>query len=203
MTLSDDILGLLKQHGPLTDAELRNHLHLRHQTINQTARKLAEAGRIIREMSGGTIVNRLPGQKLPLAQPPEAASSDGERITEDEVKTAVKHYLESQGYEVQVAWARTRGIDIDARGSEGRVIIEAKGEAPPGAQQVNYFLGALGELVQRMDDSDARYALALPDHKQYRGLVERLPRLARQRLNLTIYFVRRDHDRYEVEALSP
>jgi hypothetical protein len=40
-----------------------------------------------------------------------------------------------------------------------------------------------------MDDPNARYALALPDNRRYRGLVSRLPRLARHRLQLTILFV--------------
>lgn len=40
---------------------------------------------------------------------------------------------------------------------------------------------AVGELVQRMDDPDARYGLALPNSRQYHGLVDRLPDLAKQR----------------------
>ena len=32
-----------------------------------------------------------------------------------------------------------------------------------GPQQVNYFVGMLGELVQRMDDVQASYGIALPD----------------------------------------
>lgn len=35
-------------------------------------------------------------------------------------------------------------------------------------QRVNYLLGALGELVQRMDDSASTYGLAFPDNRQYR-----------------------------------
>lgn len=54
---------------------------------------------------------------------------------------------------------------------------------------MNYFLHALGELVQRTSDDQAHYALALPDHRQYRNLVVRLPLLARERLRLSIYFV--------------
>ena len=47
-----------------------------------------------------------------------------------------------------------RGIDVDARHIDGRrYIIEAKAEVGvSGPQQVNYFLGMLGELLQRMDD---------------------------------------------------
>lgn len=54
-------------------------------------------------------------------------------------------------------------------------LIEAKGEINLSAQQVNYFVGALGELVQRMSDTAARHGLALPNNRQYRGHVDRLP----------------------------
>ena len=40
-----------------------------------------------------------------------------------------------------------------------------------------------------MDDTQALYALALPNNGRYRGLVERLPRLARERLGLIVLFV--------------
>src|SRR5207302_9167751 len=92
-----------------------------------------------------------------------------------------------------------RGIDIDARKDGSHVVIEAKGAVALQPQQVNYFLGALGELIQRMDDSDARYGLALPDNPQYRGLVSRLPKLAKERLVLAVYFVRREGDRLLVD----
>ena len=123
-------------------------------------------------------------------------------ITEDEVKRAVEAYLESEGYVVDVAWSRTRGIDLDARHPNGhRYVIEAKGEvAAAGAQQVNYFLGALGELVQRMDDPSATYALALPAHRQYRGLANRLPEHARERLGLVVLWVIRTDDVLRVEV---
>jgi hypothetical protein len=42
------------------------------------------------------------------------------------------------------------------------LIIEAKGEVRSDQQQGNNFLNALGELLQRMDDPEAAYALALP-----------------------------------------
>jgi hypothetical protein len=63
---------------------------------------------------------------------------------------------------------------------------------PP--QQVNYFLGAVGELLQRMSDASATYGLVLPDSQQYRGLAARLPALAwqRLRLRLTVLFVSKD-----------
>jgi hypothetical protein len=56
--------------------------------------------------------------------------------------------------------------------------------------RLNYFLGVLGELLQRMDDDSARYSIALPDLPQFRGLWERLPRLAKSRTTVTALFVR-------------
>lgn len=117
-----------------------------------------------------------------------------DRITEDGVKAAVRDYLASQGYDVKVAWDRTRGIDVDARHPDGtRQVIEAKAETgTSGAQQVNYFIGMLGELLHRMDDESASYGIALPLNRQYKGLVDRLPRLARDRLGLNVFWVERD-----------
>jgi hypothetical protein len=56
---------------------------------------------------------------------------------------------------------------------------------------VNYILGALGELIQRITVVTATYGLALPDNKQYRGMAQHLPGLARGRLNLAIFYVDR------------
>ncbi len=116
---------------------------------------------------------------------------DGGLISEDKVKQAVKGHLEAEGWQVKVAWGRERGIDIEATRDDERLVIEAKAEVEPQPQQVNYFLGALGELIQRMDDPEATYGLALPDNRQYRGLVERLPEEAVRRLGLVVFWVDR------------
>jgi len=104
---------------------------------------------------------------------------------------AMKAHLEARGYRVEVMWGRERSIDIDARRPDGRLILEAKGEVASQPQKTNYFLGALGELVQRMSDERATYGLALPDNATFRGLLDRLPRLAKERLRLRIFLVAR------------
>jgi hypothetical protein len=113
-------------------------------------------------------------------------------LTEDEVKQGAKEYLEAAGFRVTVAWGRQRGIDIRAVSGAEVMLLEAKGSAVNPPQQVNYFLGALGELLQRMSDASATYGLVLPDSQQYRGLAVRLPALAWQRLRLTVLFVSKD-----------
>jgi hypothetical protein len=91
-----------------------------------------------------------------------------------------------------VAWGGTHGIDIDAHRDGRRWIIEAKGSGKSGAQRSNYFVGALGELMQRANDPKADYGLALPDLDQYRRLWERLPALAKRRMRLSALFVSDD-----------
>ena len=209
VTLAERILDAIR-YMPLDDDVLAKRLGVGHrQAVNQAAGRLEAQGRL-RRFTGrdGKIVNALPGspvqQTSELIPPLVAPSSGGSRITEDEVKEAVRAYLTARGFDVAVAWGRVRGIDVDARHADGRrYVIEAKAEVGKiGPQQVNYFLGMLGELVQRMDDAQASYGIALPDNRQYRGLVDRLPALARERLRLAVFWVSRDGDELVVEVDS-
>lgn len=119
------------------------------------------------------------------------------------MKVAIRDRFERQGFTVQVAWGHVRGIDIEARRGEERWAIEAKGEAATDQMGGNYFLNALGELLQRMSDERTRYAIALPENRRNLGLVGRFPDLARMRLGLTVFLVRRDGDGYVVREVAP
>jgi hypothetical protein len=143
------------------------------------------------------------GSTGPGPRSPVPASDRGRAaLTEDEVKQGAKEYLEAAGFRVTVARGRQRGIDIRAVSGAEVMLLEAKGSAVNPPQQVNYLLGALGELLQRMSDPAATYGLALPDSRQYRGLAARLPALTwRQRL--TVLFVSKDDaGRYTVQRVS-
>lgn len=195
---------LERSSRPLSDGELAEVLGLRHQAVNHTCRTLERLGRIRRlQTAGAPIRNVLIDAPALDAEAHAVPTASTGLLTEDEVKAAVKEELVARGYDVEVAWGRARGVDIVARRDDGRLLLEAKGEAANPPQQVNYFLGAIGELVQRLDDPDARYGLALPDHRQYRRLVTRLHRLAWTRLHLVVLFVRRVDDRFEVEWVDP
>lgn len=216
-SLGDRILDAIR-YAPLDDDVLAKRLGVsQRQSVNQTARGL-EARGLLQRIPGpdGKIVNALPWQATPRsAQPggeptragprsasrptPAAGQRDrftGDRITEDEVKEAVRAHLAAEGFDVEVAWGHVTGIDVDARHPDGRrYVIEAKAEVgTSGAQQHNYFVGMLGELVQRMSDPEATYAIALPDNRQYRGLVDRLPTMAKERLRLGVFWVDRSAD---------
>jgi hypothetical protein len=143
------------------------------------------------------LVNALVVQaEMPVAtQPtvpsglPRTAPAAPPLLTENQVKRAVREHLIAQGYRVHVAWGHTRQVDIRAERDGERLLVEAKGHSSRRPQQNHDFLGALGELLQRMDDPDATYALALPDQPQYRTLVQGLPELIWDRLNLVVFFV--------------
>jgi hypothetical protein len=119
-------------------------------------------------------------------------TADASVFSEDWLKTALKNWLETQGWEADVAWGRTRGIDLHARRGTERWIIEAKGRGSLNPMRVNYFLCVMGETLQRMTDSEAAYSIALPDMKQFRNLWARLPPLAKQRTQITALFVSED-----------
>jgi hypothetical protein len=215
-TYAERILRIISTSAhPLDDDEIAQRMGIVRQNVNQICRRL-EAEGLVRRVVGptGKIVNRSigpaeAGTETPAPAPPSPPSSTGSDaiatslLTEDDVKRCVATYLRSRGLHVEVKWGRDRGIDILASGAAERWVVEAKGAVASDQQQGNYFLGALGELVQRMDDPDARYALALPDNRRYRGLVARLPELARMRFNLTILFVSDDGQVTEVLPSTP
>jgi len=54
---------------------------------------------------------------------------------------------------------------------------------------VNYFLNILGEILQRMDDPNARYSIALPDVPHFRNRWNRLPALAKTLTGITALLI--------------
>ena len=111
-------------------------------------------------------------------------------LEEDEVKDILQRHLESQDWEVKVRRGQTKGIDVEATRSTEHWVIEAKGWASGKEQQQgNYFLAALGEVLQRMERDDVKYSLAFPDIPRYRALWDRIPRLAKHRTGVSCLFV--------------
>ena len=194
MTLADRIVALLATE-PMEDGALAGRLGVRHQAVNSACRSLQRSGRVVRAIGlRGRIVNRVvasvpsspPIPTSAPARPPIASTL----VSEDQVKEAVSDYLTARDWWVRVMWGMERGIDIEAHRGAERLVIEAKGEAPTDPMGGNYFLGMLGELLQRMTDDTAQYAIALPETRRYRGLIDRFLALARRRLGLAVFWVR-------------
>jgi hypothetical protein len=214
-TLADRVLATLRAAaGPLDDDVLARRLRApSRQSVRLVCRTLEASGAIRRfRAPDGMLVNALvtpTGTTVAPARPeprvpsgmPRTAPATAPLLTENQVKRAVREHLIARGYRVHVAWGHSRQVDIHAERDGERLLLEAKGQVIRRPQQANDFLGGLGELLQRMDDPDATYGLALPDHPHYRALVQRLPELSWDRLNLVVYFVSGSGDNLTVREL--
>lgn len=192
MVLKDEILNALCSASGLTDRELTDRLlgpGVGQQAINQAARALAAVGKTTRRPRHDGKIGNFLADGIAGAQEPAPQSGQLKMLSEDEVKRSLQAWLESAGWQVSIVWGKGHGIDLEAKRNGQRWIIEAKGCGSRDPMRVNYFLGILGELVQRMNDPNARYSIALPDMKQYRGLWQRLPQLAKSRTTISALFV--------------
>lgn len=193
MTVKERIIRLLQEESGLSDREITDIIKGKaepQQSVNQACRSLAQQGYIIRrKRSDGRIGNYLVDSKPQLQQ---AKPATPDPLSEDAIKAVLEEWLARRGWQAETAWGRARGVDIEAHKSGKRWLIEVKGRGSLPAMRVNYFLAILGEMLQRMDDPDADYSIALPDLPQYRGLWERLPELAKARTGITLLVVNKE-----------
>jgi hypothetical protein len=112
--------------------------------------------------------------------------------TEDEVKASLVMMLATQGWSTEVAWGKARGVDIAASKDGQRWLIECKGSGSLAPMQNNYFVGVIGEIVQRMADPEAKHSIAFPDLAKFRRLWSELPKHVKQTLKVTALFVASD-----------
>ena len=198
-TLSEEILITVAKSPGMTDREITDHLRGQRalqQPINQAARKLEAKGYLVRRKrpEDGLIGNYAVDTGLPAlaTRATKTKNHDIDGLSEDEIKRVLDDWLNANGWASQVAWGKKSGIDIDARRGQERWIIEVKGPGSRSAMRVNYFIGILGETLQRMNDPDAQYSIALPDLQQYRKLWERLPELAKSRTTISLLLVSKE-----------
>lgn len=197
-SMKERIIELLRENGNLSDREITDILvgkGAAQQPINQTCRDLESQGIIVRSKMDGRIKNFLANNRLePIVKPQEKKSviENDPTLSEDILKKHLEGWLIQNGWKVQVAWGHSQGIDICAVQDSKRWVIEVKGEGSRQPMRVNYFLAILGESLQRMNDPESDYSIALPDLKQFRNLWERLPALAKQRTEISILFVDRN-----------
>ncbi|MBV6450754.1 MAG: hypothetical protein MHPDNHAH_01480 [Anaerolineales bacterium] len=198
MTLAEKIVELLKRKPGLSDRNITDELFgigKPQQPVNIACRELKKRGILIRrKISGKPIGNYLTGQEINVL-PQQKEKDEGEFddiFSEDMLKKVLEDWLVAQGWKVKIAWGRVHGIDIDATKENKRWIIEVKGQGSRDAMRVNYFLGILGETLQRMEDPNAKYSISLPDIKQFRNLWRRLPFLAKSRTGITAIFIDRN-----------
>lgn len=194
-TVRERILELLERKPGLTDAEIRKALGLSvHQHANNEARNLEKLGRIRRVKEAGLIRNHLVGPEEEITSDEVGAKYANSEVPkdgmpEDNVKLLLGVWLERRGWEVSIAAGKEPGPDILARQGSESWTIEVKGSGSRPQMRVNYFLSALGQILQRIDSDKVRYSVAFPDMPQYRRLWARLPGEAKIRTGVTALFV--------------
>jgi len=193
----EQVLRFLTAYPGRDDDEIAAALKIKpRQTVNMVCRKLRDEGRLRRVPNKqGKLINFIrPVGSIPDEAPvrPQTQFAREVRMTEDELKLVLSQKLEREGWKVAVAWGRTRGIDVVATRANDRWLIECKGVGKTAPMQNNYFLGVIGEVLQRMHDETAKHSIALPDISKYRRLWTELPQSVKQKLGLTVLFVAND-----------
>lgn len=192
--LEKDIIRLLEHNPGLSDKELAEAIQGRKssiQYINQNCRRLESQEILIRKkredgLLGNWLNHNLHAQRLLSEVELETRAVE---ISEKKIKQFLGKFLESNGWNFEIAWGTEPGVDIDARRGSERWIIQVKGSGAFQPAALNNFLSVLGEIVQRMDDPNCKYSVALPDLEHFRRLWSRLPGLSRARMSITALFV--------------
>lgn len=210
MTPADDVLRALgARPAGMTDAELATMLAKGHPHINQTCRRLADQGLIVRDTSASGIVNRFRGDApapVRVAQR-EPSSTASEWAWEGNVQSRVATRLAATGWSIiRVADTaqRERGVDIIAERDGQRLLVEVKGRpsstyargelagqpkpTQPSTQAGVWFAEGLTTLMRRGIEPRSRLAMALPDMPRYRNLLAEAG-WALDRLDITVYLV--------------
>ena len=106
------------------------------------------------------------------------------------IKYFLEEFLISQGWTHEPAGtAVNRDTDIDMKRGDERWIIEMESPFSLTGLITNSFVSVLGRILQRMDDKNCKYSVALPDIKPFHRLWERLPELAKSKIGITALFV--------------
>ena len=194
----DRVLEFVTQFPGRNDDEISSTLKIMpRQTVNQICRKLCQEQLLRRELgTQGKLVNFAMANSSHthtiISPTPSPVKVVPNAMSEDQVKAALVGMLEPNGWSVQVAWGRQRGIDIEARRGNERWVIECKGTGSLAPMQNNYFVGVVGELMQRMSDESAKHSIAFPDIPKFRRLWSELPAMVKERLQLSVLFVSND-----------
>lgn len=197
--LLEQVLEKVTASPGLTDREITDGLlgrKARVQRVNYAAHLLLQKGKIERHRRPDGRTGNYPAGKMGRASLqmmrngllPDSGNSVM-NMSEEDVKRNVKKWLEADGWDVGVDWEHGRGIDIEAKRGNERWVIEAKGSGSRNPIKHIYFLTVLGETLQRMDDPDTHYGIALPDTSKFRKLWTRLPDLAKSRMRIKALFV--------------
>jgi len=201
------LMALVHRNPGIALAEAARMLEVRYQQLRQVVLSLERRGLLIRRKEDVYRLYPLKARAKasyedqstkPTTSPEQAIATHKQGLdrsipeTEDEVKLRLFRYFEERGAQVEVRYGHLQGPDLVVFQGGRKLVIEAKGIGKHSTMQRNYFLSVLGEILRRMSDPNARYAVAFPDHPQYRRLWNRLPAWVKRHLRLTAFFVGED-----------
>src|SRR5690606_2271948 len=134
MTLPEQILEVVMRRPGLTDREISNDLRgtlAPQQPVNISAHALVVRGRLVRKKRHDGLIGNYPADgkvtAAPVVSRPRAGAHDDEALAEDRLKAVLEAWCGSAGWATQIAWAKQRGVDIEARRGDERWLIEVKG----------------------------------------------------------------------------
>jgi hypothetical protein len=110
-------------------------------------------------------------------------------LPEKKMKYILEEYLASQGWARENAIFNNQDIDLEVSRGDEKWRVQIKSAICLTDEIINSFVSALGQILQRMDDSSCKYSIALPDTRPFRRLWERVPRLAKSRTGITALFI--------------
>jgi hypothetical protein len=111
-------------------------------------------------------------------------------LPEKKIKYFLEEFLTSRGWTCESeSPVLNSNIDIEAKRGNEKWIIEIESPEVLAYEIIDSFVEALGRILQRMDNGNGKYSIALPDIKPFRNLWERLPNLAKNRTGITVLFV--------------
>lgn len=189
MTIKESIIEELKLHDGMSDKELRIKFNKTNQPINIACRDLESKGIIKRISDSGNIIrNYICLDKIAKVEK-SIENTSNNNLQEERIKELLQQWLSDKGYDCNIAWGNKKGADIEAIRTDSKWIIEVKGCGSRPEMRNNYFIMILGEELQRMNDSKAKYSIALPNMEKYKRLWSELPELAKKRTGITCLFV--------------
>ena len=198
-TLKEQIIAELKKENGRSDRDLTDKILGADKTQNSVyaaCRELNAQG-IIRR-TPPPVMNYLNDRYLrvtmPVQQEPKITTDKPltTGLDEESIKIILNDHLKADGWQVKVSSGKDYGADIVANRGLEKWIIEIKGCGSNYAMRANYFHSIIGEILLRMDDTKAKYSIALPDMQQFRNLWQRFPRLAKDRTQINAIFISSD-----------
>jgi hypothetical protein len=143
MTLEAQVRRHVADNPGVSDRELTDTLRGQgspQQAVNQACRSLKARGQITRRARHDGRIGNYPTGAVPDPTPdPAGVDAPADILAEDELKRALKAWLEADGWSAEVAWRGAHGVDIAARRGKELWLIEVKGRGSRPEMRVNYF----------------------------------------------------------------